>query len=77
MDKIEGWFQIYDSLRGMVGELYLAVEVILLEDQMKYDESATSVQFFAASLLSSDIYAEQQIYGFVEDLVVESDPECV
>ena len=55
-DKIEGWFQIYDSLRGMVGELDLSVEVVLLEDQMKYDESATTVQFFAASLVSPDVY---------------------
>eukprot|EP00750_Incisomonas_marina_P029976 INCI7249.2.p1 GENE.INCI7249.2~~INCI7249.2.p1 ORF type:complete len:1265 (+),score=217.26 INCI7249.2:432-4226(+) len=74
-DKIEGWFQIYDSLRGMVGELYVSVELVLVEDHMKYDESATTVQFFAASLLSTDLYAEQRIYGFVEDLVVDKDPE--
>lgn len=74
-DQIEGWFQIYDTLKGPVGELYLSIEVVLLEDQMKYDESATTVQFFAASVLSPEIYAEQQIYGFVEDLVVDKDPE--
>jgi hypothetical protein len=61
-DKLEGWFQIYDSLTGIVGELYLTIELALLEDQMKYDESATTVQFFGASQLSPDLCVQHPYF---------------
>jgi hypothetical protein len=71
---IEGWFPIYDTLRGVSGELEVRVSVQFINDVNPFRDSAAGVQFFSLSTLSPKAYVIQHAFGFVEELVVEDDP---
>ena len=71
--EIQGWFPIWDTLRGLSGELRIRLRLEHIIDRNKYDGSVSGIKFFASSALSPNLSVE--IVGFVEELVVEEDPE--
>ena len=72
--QISGWFPLYDTLRGVRGELSIVVKMDFVGDVNPFKESGTGVQFFsldappAGTILLS-------VVGLVEELVIEPDPE--
>ncbi|XP_054709900.1 C2 domain-containing protein 5-like [Uloborus diversus] len=71
---LSGWFPIYDTMHGIRGEINVMVRVHLFSDSNKYRESSCGVQFFYSSTIPWGFKA-QAILGFVEELVVNDDPE--
>ncbi|KAL8559373.1 hypothetical protein ACOMHN_045093 [Nucella lapillus] len=71
---INGWFPIYDTMHGIRGELNIQVKVELFNDLNKFRQSSCGVQFFCTAAVPSG-YRLQGVQGFVEELVVNDDPE--
>jgi len=71
--EVSGWFPIWDTLRGLSGELRIRLRLEHIIDRNKFDGSVSGIKFFASSALSPNVSVE--IVGFVEELVVEEDPE--
>uniref|UniRef100_A0A131XVV3 Putative ca2+-dependent phospholipid-binding protein n=2 Tax=Ixodes ricinus TaxID=34613 RepID=A0A131XVV3_IXORI len=71
---LSGWLPIYDTMHGIRGEVNLVVRIDLFSDSNRYRESSCGVRFFYSSGVPLGHYA-QAILGFVEELVVNDDPE--
>ncbi|XP_076328859.1 C2 domain-containing protein 5 isoform X3 [Tachypleus tridentatus] len=71
---LSGWYPIYDTMHGIRGEINMAVKVDLFSDTNKYRESSCGVHFFYSPRIPHG-YQAQVILGFVEELVVNDDPE--
>ncbi|KAK7500427.1 hypothetical protein BaRGS_00008334 [Batillaria attramentaria] len=71
---ISGWFPIYDTMHGIRGELNVQVKVELFSDFNKFRQSSCGIQFFCTASVPSG-YRLQGVQGFVEELVVNDDPE--
>ncbi|KAK3095112.1 hypothetical protein FSP39_010454 [Pinctada imbricata] len=71
---ISGWFPIYDTMHGIRGELNIIVKVELFSDVNKFRQSSCGIQFFSTTEVPYG-YRLQIINGFVEELVVNDDPE--
>jgi len=74
-DQILGWFPIYDTLSGIRGELHVAVKITFSNDENPFKNSSAGVFFFGTSVLNQNIFTVEFVVGFVEELVVENDPE--
>jgi hypothetical protein len=72
---LAGWFPIYDTLEGIRGELYVAVKVLFVTDENPFSEASAGVRFFSASSVDPGVLAIESVMGFVEELVVDTDPE--
>ncbi|KAL5006835.1 hypothetical protein ScPMuIL_015641 [Solemya velum] len=71
---IIGWFPIYDTMHGIRGELNVIVKVDLFSDFSRFRQSSCGIQFFCTSEVPSG-HRLQYMHGFVEELVVNDDPE--
>lgn len=71
---ISGWMPIYDTLHGIRGEINIMVKVDLFTDYNKFKQSSCGVRFFSCVGVPSGLHV-QQLIGFVEQLVVNDDPE--
>lgn len=71
---MDGWFPIYDTLRGARGEVRVIVKLEVLMDANRYRQSSAGVRFCALNSLP-DNYRVARLHGFVEELVVNDDPE--
>uniref|UniRef100_U5EQC8 Putative ca2+-dependent phospholipid-binding protein n=1 Tax=Corethrella appendiculata TaxID=1370023 RepID=U5EQC8_9DIPT len=71
---MSGWIPIYDTMQGVRGEVHLIVKIDLFSDVNKFRQSSCGVQFFHSPNIPYGYYA-QAINGFVEELVVNDDPE--
>ncbi|KAL3842209.1 hypothetical protein ACJMK2_020248 [Sinanodonta woodiana] len=71
---ISGWFPIYDTMHGIRGELNVMVKVQLFSDFNRFRQSSCGVQFFCTAEVPCG-FKLQFIHGFVEELVVNDDPE--
>ncbi|XP_041367156.1 C2 domain-containing protein 5-like [Gigantopelta aegis] len=71
---ISGWFPIYDTMHGVRGELNVLVKVELFTDFNKFRQSSCGIQFFCTAELPAN-HRLLCIMGFVEELVVNDDPE--
>ncbi|EFA77124.1 C2 calcium-dependent membrane targeting domain-containing protein [Heterostelium album PN500] len=72
--QISGWFPIYDTLRGIRGELYVIAKLEIFQNANPFKDASAGVQFFSISTPFSN-YRIVSIHQFVEELIVESDPE--
>lgn len=72
---IRGWFPIFDTLRGIRGELHLDIRLNFINDDSRFRDSSAGVVFFPMSLVEPTVYTVLQITGFVEELIVGDDPE--
>lgn len=73
--SVQGWFPIYDTLRGVRGELRLKIRLEFFNNVNAFtDSSAGAVQFFSSSAPLA-VYQVEQVLGFAEELLVKQDPE--
>jgi hypothetical protein len=74
---IAGYFPLYDIsyLKGVRGALKISVKLQFIGNDNSFIDSSAGVHFFSSSVLSSHAFIIQKILGFVDDLVVEDDPE--
>jgi hypothetical protein len=73
--SIQGWFPLYDTMKGIRGSLNIQVKLEPMSKSSKARESSFAVQFFNSSKLSPDAFVVQELLGFVVDLVVKDDAE--
>ena len=68
--SIGGWYHLFDTVYGLRGMIEVSVKLY-------YIGNATSagIHFFSSSSLSTNAFVVKEYYGFVEDMVVEDDPE--
>ncbi|KAK2101828.1 C2 domain-containing protein 5 [Saguinus oedipus] len=74
---ISGWFPIYDTIHGQLsirGEINVVVKVDLFNDLNRFRQSSCGVKFFCTTSIPK-CYRAVIIHGFVEELVVNEDPE--
>ncbi|KAJ3224779.1 hypothetical protein HK099_007898 [Clydaea vesicula] len=72
--EIKGWFPIFDTLRGIRGELNAQVKLQYFGDINPFKDSSTSVQFFSINSIPST-YQAVSLLGFVSALDSADDPE--
>uniref|UniRef100_A0A8C9VUG6 C2 calcium dependent domain containing 5 n=1 Tax=Scleropages formosus TaxID=113540 RepID=A0A8C9VUG6_SCLFO len=85
---ISGWFPIYDTIHGIRGEISVLVKVELFSDSNRFRQSSCGVKFFSVFCNTRDAlhlscpapsiprcYRLAAVHGFVEELVVNEDPE--
>ena len=71
---LSGWFPIFDTIHGVRGEVNIQVKVELFYDHNKFRQSSCGVPFFFSPSVPEG-YEAQYVNGFVEELVVNDDPE--
>ncbi|XP_053356260.1 C2 domain-containing protein 5 isoform X1 [Clarias gariepinus] len=71
---ISGWFPIYDTIHGIRGEINVLVKVDLFNDLNRFRQSSCGVKFFCTASIPR-CYRAVMVHGFVEELVVNEDPE--
>ncbi|KAF7662074.1 hypothetical protein LDENG_00247050 [Lucifuga dentata] len=71
---ISGWFPIYDTIHGIRGEINVLVKVELFNDLNRFRQSSCGVKFFCTTSIPR-CYRAGMVHGFVEELVVNEDPE--
>ncbi|XP_039759828.1 uncharacterized protein LOC120633627 isoform X1 [Pararge aegeria] len=71
---MSGWIPVFDTMHGIRGELNVIVKVELFSDFNKYKTSSCGVQFFHCPMIPPG-YNATAIHGFVEELIVNDDPE--
>ncbi|KAM7178167.1 C2 domain-containing protein 5 isoform 1-T1 [Macrochelys suwanniensis] len=71
---ISGWFPIYDTIHGIRGEINVVVKVDLFNDLNRFRQSSCGVKFFCTTSIPK-CYRAVVVHGFVEELVVNEDPE--
>uniref|UniRef100_A0A8C5A0H2 C2 calcium dependent domain containing 5 n=1 Tax=Gadus morhua TaxID=8049 RepID=A0A8C5A0H2_GADMO len=71
---ISGWFPIYDTIHGIRGEINVLVKVDLFNDLNRFRQSSCGVKFFCTTSIPL-CYRAAMVHGFVEELVVNEDPE--
>ncbi|KAL4225070.1 C2 domain-containing protein 5 [Mactra antiquata] len=71
---ITGWFPVYDTMHGIRGDLNVLVKIDLFSDFNKFRQSSCGIQFFCTAEVPAG-HRLQYVHGFVEELVVNDDPE--
>ncbi|KAI8824408.1 uncharacterized protein EV422DRAFT_519983 [Fimicolochytrium jonesii] len=72
--QISGWIPIFDTLRGVRGELNVQVRLQFFGDVNPFKDSSAGVQFYTSTALPSNLNV-QSVLGFVSALENEDDPE--
>jgi hypothetical protein len=72
---MQGWFPLFDTTKGLRGELHVTVKLQFIGNDNPFQDSSAGVQFFNSSSLSPHAFIVREILGFVDDLVVDTDPE--
>ncbi|KAJ3075681.1 hypothetical protein HDU98_007238 [Podochytrium sp. JEL0797] len=73
-NSLSGWFPLFDSLRGVCGEIFITVKLNFFGDSNQYADSSTAVQFFTTPSVPPT-YIVTSIHGFVNTLERDDDPE--
>ncbi|KAI8610786.1 hypothetical protein BC830DRAFT_1069490, partial [Chytriomyces sp. MP71] len=73
-NSLTGWFPIFDSLRGICGEIFITVKINFFGDTNRYSDSSTAVQFFTSPAVPAN-YVVTSVLGFVSIIEREDDPE--
>lgn len=71
---MSGWIPVFDTMNGIRGEINIIVKVDLFTDVNKFRQSSCGIQFFHGTNIPFNYHASM-IHGFVEELVVNDDPE--
>lgn len=72
--QINGWFPLYDTMCGIRGELNVQVKLQFFGDVNPFKDSSAGVQVFGSTSLPLG-YRVEEMFGFVEVLLTEDDPE--
>lgn len=73
--EILGWFPIYDTMRGVRGELKLSVSATFFGKATGTGADSTDSVLFSYGPIAPPNMMIMQILGFVEELLVDDDPE--
>nr|XP_015835897.1 PREDICTED: C2 domain-containing protein 5 isoform X1 [Tribolium castaneum] len=71
---MSGWIPVYDTMHGIRGEVNVIVKVELFSDFNRFRQSSCGIQFFCSKSIPHGYFA-QTVHGFVEELIVNDDPE--
>uniref|UniRef100_A0A1Q3G2Q2 Putative ca2+-dependent phospholipid-binding protein n=1 Tax=Culex tarsalis TaxID=7177 RepID=A0A1Q3G2Q2_CULTA len=71
---MSGWIPVYDTMNGVRGEVNIIVKVDLFTDFNKFRQSSCGVKFFHSPVIPHG-YTCINVLGFVEELVINDDPE--
>jgi hypothetical protein len=71
---MSGWIPVYDTMHGIRGEVNIVVKVELFSDFNRFRQSSCGIQFFCSKSIPHGYFA-QTVHGFVEELIVNDDPE--
>ncbi|XP_052867899.1 C2 domain-containing protein 5 [Anopheles cruzii] len=71
---MSGWLPVYDTIHGVRGEINVIVKVDLFTDFNKFRQSSCGVLFFHSPNIPYG-YSIAMYHGFVEELMVNDDPE--
>ncbi|KAG0331381.1 hypothetical protein BG000_010966 [Podila horticola] len=72
--QIAGWFPIYDTIRGIRGEVNVQVKLQFFGDVNPFKDSSAGIMFFSTTSLPAG-YQIVAMHGFVDAIVNEDDPE--
>ncbi|KAG0045955.1 hypothetical protein BGZ83_008829 [Gryganskiella cystojenkinii] len=72
--QIAGWFPIYDTIRGVRGEVNVQVKLQFFGDVNPFKDSSAGIMFFSTTSLPAG-YQIVAMNGFVDAIVNEDDPE--
>jgi len=76
--QCSGWFPIFDSIRGVCGELNVNIKIDYIHNINPYRDSSPEVQFFSCpSIFPLMEYTQYslRIGDIVEELLIDDDPE--
>jgi len=73
-DQICGWFPLYDTIRGIRGEVSIQVKIQFFGDNNPFKDSSAGVQLFSTNVLPP-FFQIVSILGFVDAINTEDDPE--
>ena len=75
-EGLDGWFPLYDTLKGVGGELHISVKLNFIGDVNPFRDSSAGVRLLPFSTIDpASGFVISHIFGFVEELVVADDPE--
>eukprot|EP00820_Chromera_velia_P026128 Cvel_10164.t1-p1 / transcript=Cvel_10164.t1 / gene=Cvel_10164 / organism=Chromera_velia_CCMP2878 / gene_product=C2 domain-containing protein 5, putative / transcript_product=C2 domain-containing protein 5, putative / location=Cvel_scaffold606:57735-77706(+) / protein_length=1913 / sequence_SO=supercontig / SO=protein_coding / is_pseudo=false len=75
-NSFEGWFPLYDTLRGVQGQIFLVIRLEVAEELNPFRDSSVGVQFFSVSAPpQAHIRTVEHVIGFLDELQVVADPE--
>lgn len=74
--QLHGWFPIYDTMRGLCGELQVTVYIQHIMDFNPVEDSSIGVQVLCSSTVPEG-YVIRELLGLVDELLVERDPEHI
>ena len=69
-----GFYPIYDTINGCRGEIYCIIKLEPFNDLNKFRQTSTNIRFYHSPIVPFGYYCTQ-ILGFVEELIVNEDPE--
>lgn len=72
--QITGWYPLYDTLRGVRGELYVTIKMDFIGDVNPFKESGAGVHFCSYGMAPAG-HRVASVIGLVEELIVMPDPE--
>lgn len=75
VSEIAGWFPIYDTMRGVRGELKLSVSISYFGKATGTGADSTDSVLFSFGNIAPPNMVVTQLIGFVEELLVDDDPE--
>ncbi|EFC40020.1 predicted protein [Naegleria gruberi] len=78
VNQFSGWLPIFDSFRGVCGELNIHIKIDFIQNINPYRDSCPEVQFFSCpSIYPLMEYTQYsiRISDFVEELLIDDDPE--
>lgn len=58
---IQGWFPLYDSLRGVRGSLNVIIKLLFIGNDNPFRDSSAGVQFFSSSSLSPSVFLIKEV----------------
>jgi hypothetical protein len=73
--SIHGWYPLFDTARGIRGALLISVKLQFIGNENPFRDSSAGIQFFSASTLHPKCFFVQEYIEFVEELVLQDDPE--
>jgi uncharacterized protein YbjQ (UPF0145 family) len=73
--QIGGWFPIYDTLRGVRGEVNCQIRLLFFGDVNPFKDSSVNVRFFSSPSIPAGYTIGSELLGLVDAILNHDDPE--